>query len=821
MPAMSAEPRNEKGGTEEAEKEEDDEDDDEDEEHDEDEDDEGSAEEESEEDGTDEDDVQNAHDEFAAAAAGAALAAGDTRPPVLESTNSSDSLFRRIRRTTSDEREGNDEDEKTQKVSLLEIADGVDQNLKNALTDAMHHAKSEKAAEKQRQMEDVFGRVFDQLDADQGGTLDVDGELLQTMQKLGLQDMLLKDLRIAMEQVVQRKHDRVERVGMFQKRLCWDYMFKEEFIKVMVIMSEPEAINKQKEAEETLFDIFQQFDEDRSGTIDCNELGKAMEKMGRPMTEDQIENLIVQIDSEGTGAINFVDFAAIFGIKATPIDYEATHRADLLAQLAEARATFKTFDFDHSESIDIHELKAIMLAMGRKLSEDQLQKMMNTVDLDGSGEIDFQEFCALLGIEWDEQFGLDLKEIDAFSKANAPKDQNKRKQSVTKGRDENREVSDTDNMVPCGMTVTSDPVGYKFLKFSPNGNFLAICGFDATVKIYEVKENGKTQRMCSLREHTHTVLGVDWSPLSDRVVTVAADRMLHMWHVKKEICVQSVKAHAAYVRCVEWSRDGSMIATCSSDKTVKLWSPVTLQQTKLMLGHSNWVRIVRFREDSKRLVSAGDDNYLIVWTVPEGQILQRITNLRSPVSDLCLLLRAGYALPPLVIGCLNGDVSIYHPDVGLHGFMHYTIIGVENMYPSPKGMQRYIVFEIGRNKHRLRTVPEQADSFDYESHTDKMVSCRSEHSYACLCTNAQVLMIDESFSSMQQMTGTHMHARTHTQLRICSVWDMNEVVRLQLFEKRPGEVVRLMGEFKTTHKEAIAHYADGIQQVWRMCTCGA
>ena len=35
-----------------------------------------------------------------------------------------------------------------------------------------------------------------------------------------------------MEKVIQRKHDRVEKAAMFQKRLCWDYMFKEEFIKV-------------------------------------------------------------------------------------------------------------------------------------------------------------------------------------------------------------------------------------------------------------------------------------------------------------------------------------------------------------------------------------------------------------------------------------------------------------------------------------------------------------------------------------------------------------------------------------------------------------
>ena len=463
--------------------------------------------------------------------------------------------------------------------------------------------------------------------------------------------------------------------------------------------------------------------------------------MGRPMTDDQIENLIVQIDTEGTGEINFVDFASIFGIKATPIDYEASHRAGLLAQLAEARATFKTFDFDNSESIDMMELKAIMLAMGRKMSEDQLQNMMNSVDTDGSGEIDFQEFCALLGIEWNEQFGVDLKEIDAFSKSNAPKDA-KKKGGQSVSTDENQQVSlqNQDDNIPCGMTVTTDPSGFKCIKFSPNGKFLAVCCNDASVRIYEVKDNGKTRRMCSLREHTHHVLSVDWSPMSDRVVTVAADRMLHMWHVKTQTCVQSAKAHAAYVRCVAWARDGSMIATCSSDKTVKLWSPVTLEQTKLMLGHSNWVRIVRFREDSKRLVSAGDDNYMIVWSVPEGQILQRITSLKSPVSDCCLLPRDGYTLPPLVIGCLNGEVTMYHPDVGLAGFMHYTIVGIENMYPSPPGMRRYWIFEIGRNRQCLKTAPEEGDSFDYEALTDKMVSCRSErtrsHTHIHTCTHA-------------------------------------------------------------------------------------
>lgn len=643
----------------------------------------------------------------------------------------------------------------------------MDPRLKSALADAMANAAGAKIAEKQRQMEELFGSVFESLDSDKGGTLDVDGELLQTMQKLGL-EVLLKDLRIAMEQVVQRKHDQVERVGMFQKRLVWDYLFKEEFIKVMVLMSEPEAIKSQKRAEDELFSVFQEFDEDKSGSIDCDELGKAMEKMGRPMTEDQIDDLIFQIDTEGEGSINFVDFASIFGIRATPIDYNATGRAEKLNQLAEARGTFRTFDFDNSDSIDMVELNAIMLAMGKKLTDDQLHRMMASVDTDGSGEIDFQEFCQLLGIEWDDELGVDLKEIDAFSKANRPKDQ-KKKQSMIQDENVQVAVSPDEEHAPPGMTIVNDPTGFKFLKFAPNGHLVGICCNDGTVKIYEIKTNGKARRVCSLREHTHHALCMAWSPQSDRVVSVAADRMLHMWHVKTQTCVQSAKAHSAYVRAVDWSKDGSMIATCSSDKTVKLWNPITLEQSKLLLGHSNWVRLVRFRADSKRLVSGGDDSYMIVWSVPEGQILQRITGFTSSISDSCFLLRDEYSLPPLVTSSLNGQVSIWHPDVGLHGFMHYTIIGIEHLYPGPETMRRFIIFEIGRHRHSLKTKPVYGNSFDYEADTDKMMSC--------------------------------------------SVWDMNEVVRLQLFEAREGEHVKLMGEFKSTHKELLAHHSDGIQQV--------
>lgn len=85
-------------------------------------------------------------------------------------------------------------------------------------------------------------------------------------------------------QCITRKHERTEKANVFQKRLVWDYLYKEEFVKVMLILSEPSELEKTKRTERDLFEVFTQFDTDRSGSIDVTEMGQAFEKMGRSVS---------------------------------------------------------------------------------------------------------------------------------------------------------------------------------------------------------------------------------------------------------------------------------------------------------------------------------------------------------------------------------------------------------------------------------------------------------------------------------------------------------------------------------------------------------
>lgn len=59
--------------------------------------------------------------------------------------------------------------------------------------------------------------------------------------------------------------------------------------------------------------------------------------------------------------------------------------------MKDCKEAFDLFDKDGEGSISSKELGTVMRAIGQVPSEDELQEMINQVDVDGSGTIDFNE----------------------------------------------------------------------------------------------------------------------------------------------------------------------------------------------------------------------------------------------------------------------------------------------------------------------------------------------------------------------------------------------------------------------------------------------
>lgn len=58
--------------------------------------------------------------------------------------------------------------------------------------------------------------------------------------------------------------------------------------------------------------------------------------------------------------------------------------------------SFNVFDKDKNGYISAGELKLVMASLGEKLSDDEVNEMIKEADIDGDGEINFEEFKRMM-----------------------------------------------------------------------------------------------------------------------------------------------------------------------------------------------------------------------------------------------------------------------------------------------------------------------------------------------------------------------------------------------------------------------------------------
>ena len=58
--------------------------------------------------------------------------------------------------------------------------------------------------------------------------------------------------------------------------------------------------------------------------------------------------------------------------------------------------TYRVFDRDGNGDMDIIELRRVVKMLGEKLTEEELQEMINYHDVDGDGEVSYEEFATMM-----------------------------------------------------------------------------------------------------------------------------------------------------------------------------------------------------------------------------------------------------------------------------------------------------------------------------------------------------------------------------------------------------------------------------------------
>ena len=137
-------------------------------------------------------------------------------------------------------------------------------------------------------------------------------------------------------------------------------------------------------SEEKLVELrcaFDLFDNDNDGKIDIAELGKAIQKMGQKLTEDDLKEMIKEVDSDYNGTIEFSEFVQLMESKMKDNDSEE--------EIFEA---FKISDKKGNGHITKNDIKNVMSSLHEPLAQEEVDELMKTWDLDKDGYLNFEEF---------------------------------------------------------------------------------------------------------------------------------------------------------------------------------------------------------------------------------------------------------------------------------------------------------------------------------------------------------------------------------------------------------------------------------------------
>ncbi|ETV68720.1 hypothetical protein H257_15315 [Aphanomyces astaci] len=135
-------------------------------------------------------------------------------------------------------------------------------------------------------------------------------------------------------------------------------------------------------------DSFVHFDKDGSGTIDKYELAKVLEAMGQKPSEEELFQMISEVDDDHSGEIEFPEFLRVIETqKRRAMEYD--DESDFIdAYVACGGGPDKTGHVERR--VLVHLIKK---DFGLPIDID---KMLDELDTDGSGEIEYDEFKALL-----------------------------------------------------------------------------------------------------------------------------------------------------------------------------------------------------------------------------------------------------------------------------------------------------------------------------------------------------------------------------------------------------------------------------------------
>merc|ERR1712127_496310 len=127
---------------------------------------------------------------------------------------------------------------------------------------------------------------------------------------------------------------------------------------------------------------------DEEGAIPADNVGGILAMMGMKVKPSALREIIEDIDEDGSGLLEFGEFCQLAAKFLVEEDEEALKK--------ELKEAFRIYDKEGNGYISTDVLKEILQELDAKLTNEDLDNIIEEVDEDGSGTLDFDEFMAMM-----------------------------------------------------------------------------------------------------------------------------------------------------------------------------------------------------------------------------------------------------------------------------------------------------------------------------------------------------------------------------------------------------------------------------------------
>ncbi|XP_077285339.1 troponin C, isoallergen Bla g 6.0101-like isoform X2 [Arctopsyche grandis] len=145
-----------------------------------------------------------------------------------------------------------------------------------------------------------------------------------------------------------------------------------------------------KEQIQLLKNAFDAFDQEKKGVISTDMIGTILEMLGHILDDDTLAEIISEVDQDGSGELEFPEFCQLAA------KFLTEEEEDQEAMVKELREAFRMYDKEGNGYITTDVLREIFKELDDKITAEDLDMMIEEIDSDGSGTVDFDEFLEVM-----------------------------------------------------------------------------------------------------------------------------------------------------------------------------------------------------------------------------------------------------------------------------------------------------------------------------------------------------------------------------------------------------------------------------------------